>query len=60
LSIRLDPPEILLRAGNSILQEAKQAGLLIGMIGLTPKAGLVSQELSKRSDRSHLNRQKAE
>jgi hypothetical protein len=38
LSIHLDPSEILLRAGNNILQEAKEAGSLIGIIGLALKA----------------------
>jgi hypothetical protein len=54
LSIWLGPSEILLRAGNSILQEARGTGLLIGIIGPTPKAGSVSWKLSKRSDGSEV------
>jgi hypothetical protein len=52
LAIWLDTPEILLSAGNCILQWGKGAGPLIGIIDLAPKVVLVSQELSKRSDRS--------
>jgi hypothetical protein len=63
LSIWLGPPEILLRAGNSILQEAEEAGHLIGTIGTTLKVRSLSEELLKRSDRSGdltMNRQEVE
>jgi pantothenate kinase len=62
-SLWLDPPEILLREGNNILQEAKETGPLSEIIDLPPKVGWVSWELSKRSNRSRalpLNKQEVE